>query len=377
MREAIMQPQGQGPYAAGPEIPPRPRRRYRSPFWGIVLVGVGVVWLLHSTGAISDASVRMLALLWPILLVGLGIDLLLGRRSPVVGAVVGVVTVGLIVVFMAVGPSLGWAGNTKLVTETRSVPIGTATSARVSIDSGAYGAEVHALQASNVADRNLLAATVNYAGTLRFESSGDAEKVVTVETHGRGWWFGWLEGFNGKPWDIGLDPATPLALDFQTSSGSVGLDLAGLTLTSLQLGVSSGEATAKLPAGGGSPYGVDLQLSSGDLEAQVAAGAQIDMKVDISSGDASVTLGDGSDVTIDFHGSSGQFTLQVPAGQACRVEVRQVSSGDVHLPSGFVRTDGGGGKEGTWETAGYASAAHKVLFTVEISSGNVRVQQGG
>jgi hypothetical protein len=370
-----MQQDAQGPQTTDPGMQPRRRRRYRSPFWAFVLIAAGVIWLLHSTDVLSDANVRMLALLWPILLVGLGLDLLLGRRSPAVGAVVGVVTVGLIVVLMAIGPSQGWTGSSKLVTETRSVPVGTATSAKVSIDSGPYGADVHALPASSSGEANLLTATVDYSGTLRFEATGDAEKTVTIETHRDGWWFGWLDSIDSQPWDVGLATAFPLALDFQTASGTADLDLQALTLTDLQIGVSSGKAVVKLPAGSASKYSADLELSSGDLDVQTAAGAQIGMKVDISSGDASVTLGDGSDVEVDFHGSSGEFTLQLAAGQACRVEVRQVSSGDVHLPSGFVRTSGDG-KEGTWETESYASAAHKVLLTVEISSGTVRVRQG-
>jgi hypothetical protein len=367
-----MEQGAQGPQMTDPGMRPR-RRRYRSPFWAFVLIAAGVIWLLHSTDVLSDANVRMLALLWPILLVGLGLDLLLGRRSPAVGAVVGVVTVGLIVVLMAVGPSQGWTGSSKLVTETRSVPMGTATSAKVSIDSGLYGANLYALPASTSGEANLLTATIDYTGTLRFEATGDVEKAVTIETHRDGWRFGWLDGLDSQPWDIGLATAFPLALDFQTASGTADLDLQALTLTDLQIGVSSGKAIVKLPAGGGSKYAADLQLSSGDLEVQTAPGAQIGMKVDISSGDASVTLGDGSDVDVDFHGSSGEFTLQLAAGQACRVQVKQVSSGDVHLPSGFVRTSGEG-KEGTWETENYASAAHKVLLTVEISSGTVRVR---
>ena len=370
-----MQQDAQGPYMNGPQTRPRQRRPYRSLFWAIVLIGAGAIWLLFSTEVLSNANARMLSLLWPILLVGMGVDLLLGRRSLALGALVGAVTMALIVVFMVIGPSLGWMEGDKLVTETRSVPVGQATTARISIDSGPYGAGVHALPASSAVDRALLAATINYTGTLRFETTGDSDKAVTLDTRRRGWWLSWIDSLDAKPWDIGLDPTLPLALDFQTSSGSVDLDLLSLKLTDLRVGVSSGDANVKLPAGSGQPYAADLQLSSGDLEVQAAAGARIDMGVDMSSGDAALVLGGDSDVTVDFHGSSGEFTLQLAAGQACRVEVRQVSSGDVHLPSGFVRTSEGEGKEGTWETEDYASAAHKVLLTIEISSGSVTVRQ--
>jgi hypothetical protein len=351
------------------------RRRYRSLFWPIVLIGAGVVWLLFSLDVFDRANAHMLALLWPILLVGLGLDLLIGRRSLGLGALIGVVTVGLTVVLMVVGPQQGWIGSENLITETRSVPVGQATSATISLSSGPYGANVHALPASSASDRALLAGTVNYTGTLRLDVTGEAEKSIVLDTQGRRWWFTWLDSMEANPWDIGLDPSVPIALDFDTASGTADLDLASLLLTSLKVGVSSGKATVKLPVGGATALGADLHLSSGDLEVQLPAGARSDLKVDISSGDASVTLAGESDVTLDFHGSSGQFTLQLPAGQACMVEVRQVSSGQVHMPSGFVRVGTDKGKEGTWQTPGYETATHKVAVTISISSGDVKIRQ--
>jgi hypothetical protein len=371
-----MQQDAQGPYVPGPQPQPRHRRPYRSPFWAVVLIAAGVLWLLFNSDVLSSANARMLALLWPILVVGLGVDLLVGRRSMIVGGLVGVVTVALVVVFMLLGPSLGWTGSETLVTETHNIPVGQAASASITIDSGRYGANLHALPASSAADRTLLGATISYTGTLHLETVGETEKVVTLATQRDGWWLPWIEGINAKPWDIGLDATLPLALDYQTSSGSVVLDLSSLQLTGLKVGVSSGNATVTLPTGTGKAYAADLHLSSGDLKAQASAGSLLDMGIDISSGDAVLDLGADSDGSVDFHGSSGGFTLQLAAGQACRVEVRQVSSGDVHLPDGFARTSEGKGKEGTWETANYASAAHKLLVTVSISSGDVRIRLG-
>ncbi len=370
-----MQQDARGPNAVVTEGRSRRRRPYRSLFWAIVLIGAGVIWLLFSADVLTGANARMLALLWPILLVGIGVDLLAGRRSLALSALVGVVTVGLVAVFMVVGPSAGWTETTELVTESRTVSVGEAASARISVDSGPYGAKVHALPKSSAVDRALLAAMVSYTGTLRLEATGDAEKIVTLATEQRRWWMPWLDGLDAQPWDIGLDAGVPLALDFQTGSGSVDLDLVELALTGLRVDVSSGDVTVKLPAGSGRPYTVDMNLSSGDLNAQAAADSRLDMNVDISSGDALLTLGGDSEATVDFRGSSGEFTLQLAAGQACRVEVRQLSSGDVHLPSGFVRKSEGEGKEGAWETGDYGSATHKVLLTIELSSGSVTVRR--
>lgn len=357
---------------------PRSRYRYRSAFWGVVLVAIGVVLLLYNLEVISGESLAMLALLWPILIIGIGVDLLLGRRSWALGGLIGVITVGLIVVFMLVGPGLGWAGDTDLKTESLTTPVGQATSAHVAFDSSSYGADVHALGVSSRPDRLLLDATVSYQGSIEFETSGEQQKTVSIETKGRRWWWGWLDLDDAEPWSIGLDPTLPLSLSVESSTGSTNLDLEGLRLMGLELDMSAGKTQVALPAADGQGYPVKLHLSSGDLEVEVAPNARIDMSVDMSSGDARVALGAESDVELTFDGSSGEFRLVVPKEQALRVEVRDVSSGDVDLPSGLTRVAGSDGDEGTWETQGYAGAAHKVLLIIEnMSSGDVDVRQEG
>lgn len=360
----------------------RPRRgfRYRSAFWGVVLVAIGVLLLLYNLDVISRENLAMLGLLWPILIVGIGVDLLVGRRSWGLGGLIGLVTVALIVALMFVGPSAGWIGDTNLKTETVGTPVGEATSARVSFDSSSYGANVHALAVSTAPDRQLLTAQVTYQGTLDFQASGETEKIVSISSKDRRWRWGWLDVTDAKRWDIGLDPTIPFDLKVRSASGSSELDLSGVRLTRLEVDVSSGDTQVKLPALAEGRYPVDLQLSSGDLQVHTAAGAQIDMSIHMSSGDSRVTMGADSDATVTFNGSSGEFTVDLASGQAVRVEVRSVSSGDVDLPRGLVRTDGGDDddEEGTWETEGYGSAAHKVLVIIEhMSSGDVEVGLGG
>ncbi|MBN1632491.1 MAG: hypothetical protein JW990_22260, partial [Thermoleophilia bacterium] len=156
-----MQEGGQ-PGPAPAEVKSRGGFRYRSAFWGVVIVAIGVVLLLYNLDVISRENLAMLGLLWPILIVGVGVDLLVGRRSWGLGGLVGVVTVGLIIAFMFVGPTAGWIGDTHLKTEAVGTPVGQATSARVTFDSSSYGADVHALPVSAASDRPLLTAQVTY-----------------------------------------------------------------------------------------------------------------------------------------------------------------------------------------------------------------------
>lgn len=364
-------------YTGVPGSPPRHRYRYRSLFWPIVLIGAGIVWLLFNLDVLNADHARVLSLLWPILIVGIGVDLLLGRRSLALGALVGVVTVGLIIILMLVGPEAGWVKSEELTTRSVTTPVGQAAGARVEIDTGPYSSKVHALAPSTGSGRPLLAASLSYRGSLRFESTGGVENDVILESEGRGWWFPWWDEAVATPWDIGLDPDIPIALKFDSGSGSSVLDLSGLTLSSLEVGMSSGDARLSLPGGDGRAYSTKIDISSGDLQVAVADGAYTDMSIDMSSGDTSLNVGRDVDGHIAFNGSSGEFTVVLAAGQAYRVDVQRVSSGDVKLPSGLVQVSRGDHEEGTWETQGYAGAASKLLITIEISSGDVTIRQGG
>ena len=128
-------------------------RGYRSLFWPLILIGVGIVWLLGNLGVISGANLSVLFRLWPLFLIAIGLDLLLGRKSSVVGALIGLGTVALIIVLMLVGPGLGWAANADVQTDTYSAALGDATSARVDLNLGVGAASIYALQELDRPDR--------------------------------------------------------------------------------------------------------------------------------------------------------------------------------------------------------------------------------
>ncbi len=158
------------------------------------------------------------------------------------------------------------------------------------------------------------------------------------------------------------------------------MDLTGLLVKRVEVDASSGDSQVVLPTGdqfSATLPQIDLQSSSGRMEVQAPAGSFFTMGVDMSSGDTRVSVGKDSSADIRFRGSSGQFVLVVAAGQGLRVEVRQVSSGDVELPDGLTRVSGSG-EEGVWQTAGYDELANGVDLIIEsLSSGSVKVQVEG
>ena len=229
-----------GPTPVSVEPPPadRARRRYRSLFWAIVLLGVGVVALLVNLDVIRPAGLAMITYLWPLLLIGAAVDLIVGWRSTLAGTLVGLVTVGLIIAFMFIGPVAGWTGSSELTTTQVSAEVGEATSAEVTIVTRGYSANIHDLTTpsdiTSFQARPLLAGSVTFRGAIRVDEEGDARKVVTLAAEDQDWWWQWFGLSEADTWDIGLDPALPLDLIVDSSSGSMELDLSALNLSGLQ-----------------------------------------------------------------------------------------------------------------------------------------------
>jgi hypothetical protein len=359
---------------------PRRRYRYRSVFWPLVLIGAGVIWLLYAFGAFSSSNLAVVGLVWPVFVIGIGVDLLLGHRSIIAGAVVGVVTLGVVISLMAVGPGLGWVGGTELKTETFSTPVGEAAQAQVELGLSGYSTSVHALLEASGVERPLISAKVTHRGSVTFKAEGATEKNVQLRSDSGWQWWQRIGNDTETPWDIGLARGVPLNITVLASSGSSTIDLTGLRVRRLEVDASSGDSQVVLPsddAGSATLPQFDLQSSSGRMEVRAPDGSAFMMNVQMSSGDTQVKLGKDATADVRFRGSSGQFVLTVPAGQAVRVEVRQISSGDVKLPGTLERVSGSG-DEGVWETSGYQTAGNGVDLLIEsMSSGTVRVEVEG
>ena len=166
---------------------------YRSLFWPLVLIGVGVVWLLVNMGVLSTTSLNLLVNLWPLLLVGVGLDLIFGRRRPVVGAIIGALMVVAVVGLLLLAPSLNLPSTTAQ-TRHLSVPLDQTESANVDLTLSSYSSSLYALPSSSP---NLFDAQVFYNGNIDFSAQG-SNGVMDIQLSPSGpfgWWF--FQGLSG------------------------------------------------------------------------------------------------------------------------------------------------------------------------------------
>jgi hypothetical protein len=326
-------------------------RGYRSLFWPMILIGVGVVWLLANLGWLPTNSLWLLLNLWPLLLVGIGLDLIFARRLPVLGALIGLALVAVVVVVLLLGPSLNLPMTAGPETRTLTVPLEQNKSAVIQLELSSYPSNIHALPASSA---NLFDGTVHYTGTLNFSAqASNGTMNIHLSQSGFPSFIFNPGGFGSNlDWNIGLSPKIPLTLTVDAGSGSSDIDLTGLQLSSLRMDAASGSSHLTLPTST-QPYSVDYSAASGSADISLPANTSLTLRLD---------------------GASGSINLRLPPNPAVRVEVQDSGSGSVNVPGSLNRQSGGSGKTGAWESASYASAAQRILIVAtNLGSGSFNI----
>nr|MBN1229001.1 hypothetical protein [Anaerolineae bacterium] len=236
--------------------PPRPAQRgYRSLFWPMILVTVGILWLLGNLGVIGQENLSVLARIWPLVLVAVGLDILVGRNSPVLGGLIGLGVIGVVIVLIVVGPSMGLAtdarfpiipffhGSAEIQHDVFTEPLDGAQDAEVDLDLAFIETTVSALSSGSAL---LVEADVDYVGNFYVNSGGGASRTVELGQRG---------SFNlnalqteGMHWNIGLTPDIPLDLEISGGAAHAELNLEELNLRSLTLDGGAGRLDVYLPA---------------------------------------------------------------------------------------------------------------------------------
>ena len=317
--------------------------RYRSLFWPILLVGVGLVWLLSNLGLIQTISLGSILKFWPVLLIVFGLDMLFSRRYPWVGAVVGLMAVAGVIALLMFGPQVGITTNSEIKSETFTTPLEGVKTAEYTFDTSSSPVEIYALD-NNKAD--LISADVTYRGSMRFDANGTNGRTTVwmSEYSDNSSWLNWdFSQFNNLKWDIGLSPEVPSAIFLNGGSGSINMDLSELQLTSLEADTGSGSSNITLPQST-ETYTVDIESGSGSVTMRVPEQASLTITLDTGSGSTSVII---------------------PAKADVRIEVEDDGSGSFDLPNGLMKaSDYSNFDIGAWQTPNYDAADYKILVKV-------------
>jgi hypothetical protein len=330
------------------------RSRYRSLFWPVILIGVGVFLLLGNLGVLPEHSLWTLVRLWPLILIIIGLDILIGRRSPLIGALIGIGAVALAVVLVFGAPELGIVptGET-LVTERFTETNGDATSAEINLNLSIGKTTISALTDST----DLFAAELTHFGQIDFDVQDGNHKTISLSQGPLRYDFEDLHWFDTEnlQWEIGLSPVIPLSLNIDASIGQSVIDLNGLQIDEVDIHGDVGETTVTLPATV-KTYNAKIEGGFGKFVVNLAADASLNLTID---------------------GDVGEFTINIPSDANVRIDA-EVDIGDLHIDSRFDKISGGESDflsdRGVWETPGFASADKKITIVFNGGIGSLHVK---
>lgn len=334
----------------------RREKRPASLFGPIVLIAIGLFFLFNQFNLLTDLYWLDVLRLWPLLLIFLGLNVLvLQAPRPYASffsssvALVAVVVFGYVLLYGLAGtPFSSRLEMGEWQTEPIQFGAEDVNRADYNITIGPPGAELYALEDS----RELIAGTITYQDDYLFDtrlSGSEATIRLAPQNHSEEWVFlpdYWREFGETNRWQLGLSQNVPADMTLEAVAGRSQMDLRDLQLDSLQLTTSAGEVELLLPGGS---YDANLVTNAGTTE---------------------VTLPENGRHALNLEVNAGTVTLHLPSGMALHVEVDRALGSFSTSNIGLRRVEG---QENVWETAGYATAEHRLDLTIHISLGSVTV----
>jgi hypothetical protein len=234
---------------SGFEIEEFPMTTWRL-FWGLVLIGIGGLFLADNIGLIAFN----LAMIWPLVLIFFG-------------------------TFVLLGPRLGSGGSEM---EHMALPLENASEAQVSIEHGAGRLILRGpAPAGQLVEGDFSAVELH----SRHENG---KAILSIKSRVDGWvTLPWNWGGGPFTWDFGLTGQVPIKLRVQSGANSNELDLSELQVKSLKLETGASSSKIKLPRAAGHTI-VDIDCGASSVDITVPDGVAADIRVDSGMADIAI-----------------------------------------------------------------------------------------
>jgi predicted membrane protein len=302
--------------------------QYRSLFWPIILIGVGVIWLLINMGSLDANHLVVAFRLWPVLLIAIGLDMIFGRRSPALGALIGITTILLFIVLMYIGPSIGLVTMPELQTQQIQYETNDAEPYTLELRSGVETLTIHPGNDANL----LVDANIVYYGELTTSDTNAADRTIVIEKANNEEnifipdWPAWMGDMGTDTnWDIALNPDVPVTMRIESGIGEINADLSQFDVRGIEAHLGIGATTMTLPAPQ-VPY------------------------------------------IVTIHGGIGEVTLDLPDDVPVRVEA-EAGLGSIDAAEWLTQVN-----DVAWESAAYADAEIAIHVDVEGGIGSINIR---
>ncbi len=217
------------------------RRRFS--LTALLLVALGVVLLLNTTGAVRPAIWLDLVRYWPVLLVLLGISMILGRRRPLVcAAVVALILAGT--VFVAYMDTVQ-RENDDLLAFSYSAPVENTERLQLNIEVIGGTVNLTADRDGSETQPRLLSADFNGSPASVVQRRSDGMTWIDLTTDD-------LAVIGGAVrWDLAVSQDVAVSIDIKAGAADIDLDLRDLDVERLDIGAVASDIRVWLPADAG------------------------------------------------------------------------------------------------------------------------------
>lgn len=235
-------------------------RRQGVPTGAILLIVLGSLLLMQTTGSVSWDLWNSLWRFWPVIVIAAGLNLLLGSRAPLLAALlVAALFVGSVAAAYYVTPVTPVQPQSS--TTSVSEPLGDLKSATVRITFGGGELRLTSLPAGSSSLVEGRLQTPGEAATATVKRFGDrADLGITMQ--GRRW----ASGFSPADWEVALSRSPRLTLKVDGGAAKMVLDLRDLQVTDLEIDTGASDVAITVPSHAGE---VKLELRAGAANVDV------------------------------------------------------------------------------------------------------------
>jgi hypothetical protein len=295
------------------------RRNYRSFFWPVVLIVIGIFALLVDLNLISADRLYRLADLWPLILIVIGLELI--ARRTLQGSAVDIAAVLILLIagvgalaYVAAGPAI--PGGTH--TLTASDPVGGLSAARLDVEVGA--ADLTVVGDSSLGP-GLYKAVITYSGPKPTVTLDESSGELHISQQGEFVIF----GSRHLTIDLHINPAVSWSFSLNSGATNATLNLAHVKVTSIE----SNTGALRLDVSVGPPKGIiSMSVNGGALTVRVHRPSGTEMSVQVSGGAVNLTadghhtgaIGSARWQSNGYANAADGYSIEVNGG-ACTVTV--------------------------------------------------------
>lgn len=292
------------------------------PLFPILLIALGFLLLLQTTGVLSWHLWGSIWRLWPVLLIAIGINIILGARMPWVAGILIAAVLAIGIALAAFSGSFvgnGFSNGVETISSFHEL-LGETESVDVNIDFGAGELKLNSLPPGSP---NLVEA--DFRGREAEVSVSRSVGSADLDISNGDFSFDFFRNNEGAEWNVSLSPSPGMSIDLDAGATEMDLDLTHLKVNYLSIDAGAADIEVVMPADAGD-VNANIKVGAADLLIIIPEGVGARIDADTAAGSLSIDQGrfwkqGDFYLSPDFEQLANRIYLSIDSG-ASSVEIR-------------------------------------------------------